>query len=316
LKVSAGYLEQGITVGFTEPRFMGRDLAAGINLYSSRYDFSEYASYQSASTGASLTLGFPLTDFSRLLMSYSLHADTVNVDSSLCAPGFETVSAVLCEERGSTLTSQLGFQYRIDNRDDPVKPMRGFYADFNQTFAGFGGDVFYAKTEIDGAVYHAFSPSYVLMFKAEFGDIEPWNKDYVRINDRFFRGGDTFRGFQLAGIGARDVVYNDALGGNFYAQGTMELTVPNYLPEQYGINTAFFTQWGTLGSLDKEAKIDPTTGLPDSNIRDDLALRGSAGISVFWKSPMGPLRFDLSDVLARTSYDKTQNFYFSTATRF
>ena len=316
IKLSAGSLEQGLTLGFTEPRFLGRNLAAGINLYSSRYNFSQYASYQSASTGASVTLGFPLTDFSRLLMTYSLHADQINVDSSLCQPGFETVSAVLCEERGSTLTSSLGFQYRIDNRDDPVKPTRGFYADFNQTFAGFGGNVDYAKTEIDAAVYHTFSPSYVLMFKAETGDIEPWNKDYVRINDRFFRGGDTFRGFQLAGIGARDIVYGDALGGDFYAQGTMELTVPNYLPEQYGINTALFTQWGTLGSLDKEAKIDPTTGLPDPNIRDNLALRGSAGVSVFWKSPMGPLRFDLSDVIAKAPYDKTENFYFSTATRF
>jgi outer membrane protein insertion porin family len=316
LKISAGYLEQGVTVGFTEPRFMGRNLAAGINLYSSRYDFSTYASYQSASTGASLTLGFPLTDYSHLVVSYSLHADAINVDSSLCVPGFETVSAVLCEERGSTLTSQIGFQYRWDQRDDPVKPTRGFYADFSQSFAGFGGNVFYAKTEMDAAIYHSFSPAYVLMVKAELGDIEPWNKDYVRINDRFFRGGDTFRGFQLAGIGARDTLYGDALGGDFYAQGTVELTVPNYLPEQYGINTAVFTQWGTLGALDKQAKIDPTTGLLDTNISDGLALRGSAGISVFWKSPMGPLRFDLSDVIARAQYDKTQNFYFSTATRF
>jgi outer membrane protein insertion porin family len=316
MKISAGYLEQGVTLGFTEPRFMGRNLAAGINLYSSRYDFSTYASYQSASTGGSLTLGFPLTDYSHLIVSYSLHSDQINVDSSLCTPGYESVSAVLCEERGSTLTSAVGFQYRWDQRDDPVKPSRGFYADFSQSFSGFGGNVFFAKTEMDAAIYHAFTPNYIMMFKAELGDIEPWNKDYVRINDRFFRGGDTFRGFQLAGIGARDVVYNDALGGDFYAQGTVELTVPNYLPEQYGINTAIFTQWGTLGSLDKQAKIDPTTGLLDANIADGLVLRGSAGISVFWKSPMGPLRFDLSDVLARASYDKTQNFYFSTATRF
>ena len=154
------------------------------------------------------------------------------------------------------------------------------------------------------------------MVKGEVGDIEPWNKDYVRINDRFFRGGDTFRGFQLAGIGARDTVYGDALGGNFYAEGTVEMTVPNYLPEQYGINTSIFTQVGTLGSLDKQAKIDPTTGLLDTNINDALKLRASAGISVFWKSPMGPLRFDLSDVIAKAAYDKTQNFYFSTAARF
>ncbi len=315
-KISAGYLQQGVNFGFTEPRFMGRNLAAGFNLYSSRYNFSQYASYSSASTGASLTLGFPLTDYSRLLLIYSLHSDNINVNSGLCQPGFQTVSAVLCEQRGSNLTSQISFQYRYDDRDDPIKPTRGFYVDFNQTFAGFGGNVDFAQTIIDGAVYHAFSPSYVLMIKGEVGDIEPWNKDYVRINDRFFRGGDTFRGFQLAGIGARDVVYGDSLGGNFYAQGTAELTVPNYLPEQYGINTAFFAQVGTLGALDKTAKINPLTGLQDPNINDALAMRASAGISVFWKSPMGPLRFDLSDVLARTTYDKTQNFYFSTATRF
>jgi outer membrane protein insertion porin family len=261
-------------------------------------------------------LGFPLTDYSRLVLVYSLHADNISVDSSLCIPGYETVSAVLCEERGATITSQIGFQYRWDQRDDPVRPTRGFYVDFNQDFAGFGGSVDFARTVIDAAIYHSFSPSYILDVKAEVGDIEPWNKDYVRINDRFFRGGDSFRGFQLAGLGPRDVVYGDALGGNFYAQGTVEMTVPNYLPEQYGINTAIFTQFGTLGTMDKQAKIDPTTGLVDANIQDGLALRASAGVSVFWKSPMGPLRFDISDVLAKAAYDKTQNFYFSTATRF
>ncbi len=316
LKISAGYLTQGINFGFTEPRFLGRNLAAGFNLYSQRYNYSQYASYQSASTGASLTLGFPLTDYSRLLLIYGLHSDNINVDSSLCVPGFETVSAVLCEERGSTLTSEIQFSYRYDQRDDPVKPTRGFYTDFTQTFAGFGGNVDFAKTEIDAAIYHAFSPSYILMVKGEVGDIEPWNKDYVRISDRFFRGGDTFRGFQLAGLGARDTLYGDALGGDFYAEGTVEMTVPNHLPEQYGINTLIFTQVGTLGSLDKQAKIDPTTGLLDTNINDALKLRASAGVSVFWKSPMGPLRFDLSDVIAKAPYDHTQNFYFSTATRF
>ncbi len=197
-----------------------------------------------------------------------------------------------------------------------MKPTRGFYVDFNQSFAGAGGNIFFAKTQIDGAIYHSFSPAFILSVKGDVGQVEPWNKDYIRINDRFFRGGDTFRGFQLAGIGARDVVYGDALGGNFYAQGTIEMTVPNYLPEQYGINTAIFAEAGTLGALDKRAKINPQTGLVDPNIRDDLTLRASAGVSVFWKSPMGPLRFDLSNVISKAPYDKTENFYFSTATRF
>ena len=316
MRLSAGYLRQEVSFGFTEPRFEGRNLAAGFNLYAQKYSFTTSSEYQTSSVGGSLSLGFPLTDYSRLLVNYSVHADDVTVDSSLCTPGYETVSAVLCEERGSTLTSSVGFQYRYDTRDDPVKPTRGFAVDFNQDFAGFGGNVDYARTSMDGAFYHQFSPSYILAVKGELADVEPWNKDYVRINDRFFKGGDSFHGFQLAGVGPRDTLYGDALGGNIWAQGTVELTVPNYLPEQYGINTSIFAQAGTLGSMDKRAKIDPTTGLVDPNIKDGLNLRASAGVSVFWKSPMGPLRFDISDVLARAPYDKTENFYFSTAARF
>ena len=51
-------------------------------------------------------------------------------------------------------------------------------------------------------------------------------------------------------------------------------------------------------------------------VRDNLALRVSAGISIYWKSPLGPLRIDLAVPLVKQSYDKTQVFNFSTSTRF
>jgi outer membrane protein insertion porin family len=99
--------------------------------------------------------------------------------------------------------------------------------------------------------------------------------------------------------------------------------VPTFLPEQYGIKAALFSDFGTLGGLDSEAKqqngqlIDPNN--PNGgryDIRDNYALRASAGISVFWRSPMGPIRFDFSRVLAKEDYDQTELFRFSTGTRF
>jgi outer membrane protein insertion porin family len=51
-------------------------------------------------------------------------------------------------------------------------------------------------------------------------------------------------------------------------------------------------------------------------VEDDLNLRASAGISVLWKSPMGPLRFDFSQIIRKDKYDVTQLFRFSTATSF
>ena len=315
-RVSAGYLRQDIEFGFTEPRFLGRDLSGGYNLYAQRLQYSTQAAYRTETAGGDLSLGFPLTDTSRLAWIYRLHTDTITVDNSFCIPGQETVSRTLCDQRGSTLTSAIGYSYRLEARDDAVRPTRGYYINLSQTFAGAGGNVRYVRSEFDGAWYHAFRPSMVLSIQGQVGDIEPWGNDYVRINDRFYKGGQTFRGFEQAGIGPRDLLYNDALGGKFYSIGTVELTFPNYLPEQYGINTALFSDVGTLGVLDARGKIDPLTGLPDPNIKDDLALRASAGITVYWKSPMGPLRFDLSQILKRQSYDRTETFQFRTSTRF
>jgi len=146
--------------------------------------------------------------------------------------------------------------------------------------------------------------------------VDGWNGNNIRITDRFYEGGDTFRGFEIAGIGPRDTQYGDSLGGKLYAIGTMEMTLPNKLPEQYGIKTALFTDFGTLGVLDRANKIDPNTNLPLTAVRDDLGLRASAGISIFWRSPLGPLRFDFSRIIKKDYYDRTELFRFSTSTRF
>ena len=205
----------------------------------------------------------------------------------------------------------------LDRRNDPIRPTRGYYANLTQDFAGIGGDVNYLKSEIEGGWYHGFTKSFVLQLTGSAGYVGGWGGDSIRINDRFYKGGNTFRGFETAGIGPRDTNLNrlDALGGRAYAIGSAELTVPTFLPDQYGIKASLFTDFGTVGLLDRRDKLD-STGKIDPLIRDDLSLRASAGLSVFWKSPMGPIRFDFSQILAQETYDKTETFKFSTSTKF
>jgi outer membrane protein insertion porin family len=232
---------------------------------------------------------------------------------------------------GTFLTSLVGYGARLDRRNDYLNPTRGYYIDFNQDIAGLGGDVNYIKTDLEAGWFHGFNKDFTLRLIGYAGYVTGWAGDDVRINDRYFKGGLTFRGFETAGIGPRDVSLQraDALGGKLYAIGTVELTIPTFLPEQYGIKAALFSDFGTLGKLDKKDRnyrpgesdcLDSSklavAGTRNPCIRDDLALRASAGLSVFWKSPMGPIRFDFSRILTKQDYDKTELFRFSTATNF
>ena len=316
-RVSVGSLRQQIDLSFTEPRFLGRNLRAGIDLYSYKYDFSDYSAYKSESYGMNLRAGFPLTLNSSMSTRYVLRSDKVDIDDSYCDPTAPLVSLSLCAQRGSYVTSLIGYGLRLDRRNDPIRPTRGFYASINQDLAGLGGDVNYLKTEVDGGWYHGFNKDFVLSVTGQAGYVSGWNGDTVRINDRFYKGGNSFRGFETAGIGPRDTNFNrsDALGAKAYAVGSLEMTIPTFLPEQYGIKAAVFTDFGTAGLLDEKDKLT-AAGTVDPLIYDDLALRASAGLSVFWKSPMGPIRFDFSQVLAKEPYDKTETFRFSTSTKF
>ena len=336
-RVSVGSIRQQVDFSFTEPRFQGRDLALGTDLYYYSYDLTQYSAYKTTSVGANVRLSFPLSLNSRGSVQYTLRSDDVQIDQSLCDPTAQLLSFSVCSQRGSFITSQLGYGYRIDRRNDPINPTRGFTAGMTQDFAGVGGDVKNVRTEADAGWYHGFSKSFILSVTGSAGFIGGWGGDHIRINDRFYKGGNTFRGFQTAGIGPRDLTFGrtDALGGKAYAIGSVELTIPTFLPEQYGIKAALFSDFGTVGLLDPIDKrapvlVDPndiTKGfVKDANgnlvlvnspdIKDDLSLRASAGLSIFWKSPMGPLRFDFSQVLVKQPYDKTELFRFSTSTRF
>ena len=326
-RISVGSLRQQIDFGFTEPRFMGRDLRAGVDLYSYRYDFSQQTAFDTKSTGMGLRLGFPLTTNASAGLRYTLRNDEVVVSDSYCIPGQELVSPTLCAQRGANVTSLFGYTVRLDRRNDALRPTRGYFVELNQDLAGIGGDVNYLRTEVTSGWYYGFNKDFVLSATGAAGFIDGWHGDVVRINDRFYKGGNTFRGFEVAGIGPRDTTSgrDDALGGKLYAIGSFELTVPTFLPEQYGIKASLFTDIGTVGMLDEADRRDRFGQIIDCDtvtttitpcIKDDLGLRASAGLSIHWRSPMGPIRFDFSQILAKEDYDKTETFRFSTSTRF
>lgn len=315
LRASLSGIRKQFDFRFTEPYFLDRNLAAGIDLYDINSTYEE-SSYDAETIGGGLRLGFPLSEFSRAGLRYTIRRDSITP--------FAGASDFIQALKGDFVTSVIGFDYVFDNRDDPLKPKAGYQITASADFAGIGGDVKYYRFEGDATYYQRlWSDEFVLSVGVNAGYIATWDKAVpLRLNDRFFKGGSSFRGFETAGVGPRDTASSqqDAVGAELYAIGTVELTVPNYLPKELGLDTSLFVDFGTVGMIDSipatNCQIVPPATVVGSCVRDDLALRASAGISVFWDSPFGRVRLDFSQVFAKEDYDKTESFRFSAGTQF
>jgi outer membrane protein insertion porin family len=328
-----------IDLRFTEPRFLGRNLAAGVELFDVVIDFIEEAGFRQSRTGGQLTLAFPLTEYTTLSTRYSLRREQIEsprVNSQLCE-GDQSQLLIqdrsLCDQIDGRISSILGYTFAWDRRNDPITPTRGFDVRFSQDAAGLGGDVKYLRTDIRANAYRGLYKNVIASATLSGGYIQGWGGDPVSINDRYFKGNFDFRGYDNAGIGPRVVQYDpvtgdvvrrlNALGGNAFGLASAEVSFPVGIPNLLG---SLFVEAGTVGLLDDNEQfdtgIDPVTGEQltaepfYTRTIDDLSIRAMVGASVFWESPFGPIRFDFTQPLQQFDFDDRQSFQFTTRTRF
>jgi outer membrane protein insertion porin family len=302
--VSIGTFQKNYDLRFTEPYFLGRPLAAGFLLYKVVTDFSDYVGYISDITAAGLQLGFPVSEFGRFSPHYNFQYTDIQP--------FGT-NASLAILAGTYSASSVGFTYTYDTRDDIIRPTRGWNLAFSQDVAGLGGDLKYLRSALGLEYYHPFFFNLIANVGLSAGYVTGYGGQIIPINERFFKGGPTFRGFQIAGVGPRDTVSEVALGAQLYAIGTYQVRLPQILPEDYGINLSAFADFGTVGLLSGVPKvcIERVTC-----IKDNLAPRVSAGIAINWRSPFGPVEIDVGYPVLMQEYDKPQVIRFSAGTAF
>ena len=131
----------------------------------------------------------------------------------------------------------------------------------------------------------------------------------------------SFRGYEHLGVGPREIglLGGDPLGARLYALGTVELIVPNGLPPELGIKTALFTDFGWIGLTyddDDECVAFNVRVNCSRLVEQDFSFRGSYGLSIGWRSPLGPVQFDIADTYKAKEYDRTKLFRFSIGTTF
>jgi len=359
--IQASSNRRSVDLRFTEPRFLGRNLAASFNVFDVVIDLVDEAQFRQRRTGGQVTFAFPLTENTRFSGRYTLRQEDIEFpDDDECpallaglAPTTNALSSLntlaLCEQLGGRLSSILGYSFTWDRRNDPITPTGGFDVQLSQDLAGLGGDVRFLRTDVSANYYKGLFKDVIASASLKGGFIRGWGDDTVAINDRFFKGNFDFRGFDNAGVGPRVLQFEtqnagdpvtefrlDRLGGNAFGLAIGEVSFPLAIDSLMG---SLFIEAGTVGLLDEQDQFNEIIGFSDTALgnffdvgdscegieiagvicqrtEDGLLPRVTAGISVFWESPFGPIRFDFTEPLVQQPFDDRKSFQFTTRTRF
>lgn len=286
--------------GFTEPYFLNRDLQAGFNVFHITRDLQDVSSYDRRQTGGRMFTDYPLAKNLRQTLSYRLEKNEItNVQP--------TASLFIQLQQGKRVTSAVAQRLTYDTRNSTTDPTEGGIFRFDTEIAGLGGDARYFSTRIGANYYWPLTKQWIVSVLGEAGHIVAFGGQTVQINERFSMGGTTLRGFERSGVGPRDFATSDALGGNTFYRGSAEVGFPLGLPEEFQIRGHLFSDFGSLWGIDGSG-----AGL----VGEDASLRLSVGAGVSWKSPLGPIRVDVTAPILKEDFDMTQVLSFSFGTSF
>lgn len=313
LKISGSASRMQADLSFTEPRFLDRNISAGFDLFHKTTFVTSFQQFSSATTGGSLRLGFPIAEDLWLTHSYTLSYNSLSDVQT-------TASRAIKEAEGNYVTSAYGMMLAYDKRNHPKNPTSGYYMQGGVEVAGLGGDVNYYRFTGEGRYYYPITEKITFVTRLMGGYIEGWGGENVRLLDMFYRGGETLRGFNRAGLGPRDLNTGDALGGTTYWATNTEVRMPiPFVSEEIGMSWAAFVDAGSLYGAAPGAKNNPgcTPGSTTTIcLADSSSVRVSAGVSLLWNSPLGPLRLDVGKAIVKESFDQEQLVRFGASTKF
>ncbi|MBD8064596.1 outer membrane protein assembly factor BamA [Devosia sp. PTR5] len=307
LRASIGASQSGRTFdfSFTEPRFMGLKVSAGVDAYHRIYDETTSSFYGMQTTGGQLRFGVPVTSvLSATLFGGYEHKVISDTEDN------PTYKSAVVSDGQEFNKAFVGYTLTLNNVDDVKNPTEGLYATFTQQYIGW--DFNLLRTEGRARYFMPLldDSGIVASVKGQAGVINSMDGSDVQAVEAFNLGSSLIRGFQSRGFGPR-MANGEALGATMYAgiSGEIEFPIPG-LPESYGLSGAVWADAAWVSDMNL-----PNTGSstydPSSN---DQPWRTSVGASLIWDSPFGPLRGDVSQVLNKSTDDRTQVFQFTIST--
>jgi outer membrane protein insertion porin family len=299
LRAAIGASESGRTFdfSFTEPRFMGLKVAAGVDAYHRITDESSRNYYGVQATGGQLRASMPImSDLSATLF--------VGAERKLITDTDGTYTSLLLNDGDEFYKAFVGYTLTWNGLDDTKKPTTGLYATFTQQYIGWDHNLLKSEARARYFVPLLDDSGIVASVKGQAGVINDFSGNGVNVVEAFLPGSQLIRGFESRGLGPR-IVGDQYLGATMYAGVSAEIQFPiPMLPETYGLSGAV---WADAAWIDG-GDLPNTNGNAVDPDSIDSPWRTSIGASLIWDSPFGPLRGDFAHVLNKSTDDRTQLF--------
>ena len=316
--VGASEAGQSFDFSFTEPRFMGLRVSAGVDVYHRITNETDSNLYGVTATGGQLRFGAPITSDLNGSVFLGLEQKTIT-DVSMCTndagtPDDKTDDFEEACKRSDLFTdgqtfnkAWVGYSLNYNTLDDNKHPTEGLLANFTQQYIGIDHSLL--KTEAKARYFIPLMPDAGIVgsVKGQAGLIYSFDGEVSPL-EAFRSSNGIVRGFQSNGFGPRYTGApgsgSEPLGYTGYVAASAEIEFPiPVLPETYGVRGSV---WADAALIDGYGSTGPTV-VPD-NTSVDENFKSSVGASIIWDSPFGPLRGDFAYVINKATDDKTQVF--------
>ncbi len=308
LRASVAEYQKQALFSFTEPYLFGRQLSGGFDVSYTMYDYSSLGSfgYDRDSLTVAGRMGWRLTDHW-----------TQNVRLSASFDQNYDLQATGGWKKAELYTLGTNFRYHNLDTNFEQNTHTGIIANLGVSYTGFGGTESYMRYsgDIIGMV-NFWADKWQLRSSLNFGYLQPLDGDYISRVYRYFLGGESLRGFDVAGVGSRNwALRTYALGGLWKINGSTQLNFPIFIPDEYQIKGFVFADYGVLGKPPAAEDTFTYRGETRNNLIDE-DIRTSVGVGIYWNTPMGPMNFSWGWPLKMTEYDREQRFLLSFETQF
>lgn len=293
LQVNTSKVNTIYSLSLTEPYYTVDGVSRGFDIYKRDVDPTSInsARYKSSTIGGQMRFAVPVTELDTI--NYGLGAERTELTTFTDSPQ-QFIDFV--NTFGSTNTALLGsIGWARDGRDSLIYPTKGRLNRASAEFGLPGGDLRYYRLTYQHQWYYPLTRNYTTLFNGELGYGNGLGGKPLPFYKNLYAGGvNSVRGFDPNSLGPKDVNGNP-LGGS----------------RRVVLNGEFMFPFPGLAN-DKSVRL---SAFIDSGMVADAfegsAFRTSAGLSVLWLSPLGPLKISAAQPLNDKVGDRIQRFQFT-----